>query len=46
MNVKINRIQYKDHRKETFEINKVFLPCFDVKMYLKKNGHERLAFGY
>ena len=34
----INRIQSKDHRIGTHEINKISLPCFDDKMYIQNNG--------
>ena len=32
----MNRIQSKDHRIETYEINKISLSCFDDKIYLQK----------
>ena len=34
----MNRIQSKDHRVGTYEINKMSLPCFDDKIYAKNNG--------
>ena len=32
----MNRIQCKDLKIGTYEINKISLPCFDKKMYLKQ----------
>ena len=32
----INRVQSKDHRIGTYEINKIFLSCFDNKIYIQK----------
>ena len=40
----MNRIQIKDHRIETYEINKISLSSFDDRMYIKNNGYD--AFGY
>ena len=40
----MNRIQIKDHRIETYEINKISLSSFDDRMYIKSNGYD--AFGY
>ena len=31
-----NRIQSKDHRVGTYEINKISLSCFDDKIYIQK----------
>ena len=42
----MNRIQSKDHRVGTFEINKISLSCFDDKIYIQNNGHDGLALGY
>ena len=42
----MNRIQSKDHRIWTFEINKISLFCFDEKIYIQNNGYDRLALGY
>ena len=42
----MNRIQGKDHRIETYEINKISLSCFDDKIYINNNGYEGLALGY
>ena len=42
----INRIQSKDHRIGTYEINKISLSCFDNKIYIQNNGCDGLALGY
>ena len=34
----MNRIQSKDHIIGTYEINKISLPSFDDKIYIKNNG--------
>ena len=34
----INRIQSKNHRIETYEINKISLTGFDDKIYIQNNG--------
>ena len=34
----INRIQSKDHRIGTYEINKISLSCFYDKIYIQNNG--------
>ena len=39
----MNRIYSKDHRIGTYEINKISLPCFNDKIYIQKNGYDRLA---
>ena len=39
----LNRIQIKDHRIETYEISKIFLSCFDDKIYSQNNGYDGLA---
>ena len=41
----MNRIQSKNHRIGTYEINKISLPCFDDKIYIQSNGYDRLALG-
>ena len=33
----MNRIQSKNHRIGTYDINKISLSCFDEKMYIQKN---------
>ena len=42
----MNRIQSKDHRMGTYEINKISLPYFDGKIYIQNNGYHGLAIGY
>ena len=42
----VNRIQSKDHRIGTYEINKISLSCFDYKIYIKNSGYDGLARGY
>ena len=42
----MNRIQSENHRKGTYEINKISLPCFDGKIYIQYNGYDRLDLGY
>ena len=42
----INRIQTKNHRIETNEINKISLSCFNDKIHILSNGYYRLALGY
>ena len=34
----MNRNQSKDHKIGTYEINKISLPCFYDKIYIKSNG--------
>ena len=42
----MNRIQSKDHRIGTHEINKISLSCFDSKIHIQNNGYDGLALGY
>ena len=42
----MNRVQSKDHRIGTYEISKIFLSCFDDKIYMQNNGYSGLALGY
>ena len=42
----MNRIQSKDHRIGTYEMNKISLSCFDGKIYIQHNGRDGLALGY
>ena len=42
----MNRIQSKDHKTGTYEINKISLSCFDDKMYIQGNGYDELTLGY
>ena len=41
----MNRIQSKNHRIRTYEINKTSL-CFNDKIYILNNGYDGLALGY
>ena len=42
----MNRIQSKNHRVGTYEINKICLSCFDDKIYIQNSGYEGLALRY
>ena len=42
----MNRIESKDQRVGTNEINKISLSCFDGKIYIQNNGYDGLALGY
>ena len=42
----MNKIQSKDHRTETYKINKILLSCFDINIYIQCNGYDELAFAY
>ena len=42
----MKRVQSRDHRTGTYEINKISLPCLDDKIYIKNNEYDRLALGY
>ena len=43
----MNRIQSKDHKIGTYEINKISLPFFDDKIYFKNNGYDQyIALSY
>ena len=42
----MNRIQIKDYRIGTYEIDKISLSCFDDKIYIQNNGYDGLALGY
>ena len=42
----MNRIQSKDHRIGTYEINKISLSYFHDKIYIQNNGSDRLALAY
>ena len=37
------RIQNKNHRIGTYEINKIHLSCFNDKTHIQNNGYEGLA---
>ena len=40
----IKIIQSKDRKIETYEINKISLPCFDDKIYIQDNEYDGLLF--
>ena len=42
----MNRLQSKDHKIGTSEINKVSLSCFGGKTHIVNNGYDELAVGY
>ena len=42
----MNRIQSKDHKIGTYDINKISLSCFDDKLYIENNERDGLALGY
>ena len=42
----MNRIQSKDHRIGTYEINKISLSCFDAKVFIQNNGYDGLLLRY
>ena len=42
----MNKIQSKDHRVGTHEINNIHMPCFDDKIYIQKYRCDGLAPGY
>ena len=42
----MNRIQSKDHRIGTYEINKTSLSCFNDKIYIQNNGNDGLPLVY
>ena len=41
--LRLSRIQSKDHRIGTYEINKISLSCFDDKNYIQNSEYDRLA---
>ena len=41
-----NRIQSKNHRIGTYEINTISLPCFNDKVYIQTNRRSGLTIGY
>ena len=42
----MNKIQCKNQRLGTYEINNIYLACFDDKMYILNNRYNGLALGY
>ena len=43
MRHKMRRIQAKNHKLETYEINKISLSCFDDKRFVLNDGIPKLA---
>ena len=41
----MNKIQSKNHRKETYEISKISVSCFDEKKNILDNGIDVLGRG-
>ena len=41
----VNRIQSKNYRIGTYETSKIYLSCFDAKIYILNNGIDVLALG-
>ena len=39
-------MQNKNHKIETYEINKILFSCFDDKICIQNNGYDGLAFAY
>ena len=42
----MDRIQSKDHRIGTYEINKILFSCFDDKICIQNNEYDGLALGH
>ena len=42
----MNRIQSKNHRIGTYEINKIYLSCFNDKIYIQNNRYDELGLAY
>ena len=42
----MNRIESKNHRIVTYEINNISSSFFDDKMHIQDNGYDELALGY
>ena len=42
----MNRIQSKNHKIQTYEIKKIYLLCFEDKIYIQNNESDGLALGY
>ena len=36
----MNRIQSKNHKIGTYKINRISLPCFDDKIYIRNNRYD------
>ena len=44
MRHKVKRIKIKKHKRETYEVNKISLPCFDDKRYVQDDSINTLAY--
>ena len=42
----MDKIQNKNDRIGTYEINGIFFSCFDDKIYIQNSGYDELALGY
>ena len=42
----MNRVQKNDHKRKSYEMNKIYLYCFDDKIYIQNNMYDGLALGY
>ena len=42
----MDMIQSKDYRIGSYEINKIYLSCFNDKIYIQNNGFDGLALDY
>ena len=42
----MNRIQSKDNKIVTYEINKIPLSCLEDKIHIPNNEHDGLVLGY
>ena len=42
----MNTIQSKDSKMGAYEIDKIYLSCFDDNIYIQSNGCDGLALGY
>ena len=40
----MKRIKIKKHKLETYEVNKISLPCFDDKRYVQDDSINTLAY--
>ena len=41
----MTRIQSKDHKSGTYEVNKIFLSCFNDKIYIQNNECDEFSLG-
>ena len=42
----MNRIQSKNHGIGTYDINKIYLPCFNDKIHILNNGYDGFVLDY